>query len=255
MGIKVRSSTAMLGCALALVTFHVASTEVAGAQKLVIVDVHITTVKGATVANVPGMVSFIRGGEIVSQQEVLVGTGNAHLFGVQLPPATYDVRVETEGLVTEAKRGVHLIEGQKGDLTFMVRPGKGVHIVEYADGGLAREEVAARLASLETRIAKLARDPASTATTLVEQASDMRTTGKVKWFDLPRVDVTAIDTKTGLVTAIDPATKRSLQFRAPTTVVNQLTVGQNVWASFDTKQVSLNAIDPCCTIVTTAARP
>ena len=79
--------------------------------------------------------------------------------------------------------------------------------------------------------------------------------GTVKWFDLPRVDITAIDKKTGLVTAVDPATKGSLQFRAPTTLVNQLTVGQKVWASFGTKEVSLNGEGPCCILVSTAARP
>jgi hypothetical protein len=72
-------------------------------------------------------------------------------------PGVYDVRVEGEGLVTEVKRGVHAFAGQKTEVTFQVRSGQGVRIVEYATGALPREEIAARLAKLEAQVAELSK--------------------------------------------------------------------------------------------------
>ena len=45
--------------------------------------------------------------------------------------------------------------GRDGSLIAVVRPGQGAHVVEYATGGLAREEVAARIAKLEAAVANL----------------------------------------------------------------------------------------------------
>ena len=40
-------------------------------------------------------------------------------------------------------------------MSIVVRPGTGVHIVEFAVAGLSREEVAARLRALEAETTKL----------------------------------------------------------------------------------------------------
>ena len=40
-------------------------------------------------------------------------------------------------------------------LQFVLRPGEGAHVIEFAEGGLAREEVAARIAALEAEVARL----------------------------------------------------------------------------------------------------
>jgi len=50
---------------------------------------------------------------------------------------------------------VHVFAGKDGSLMFVMRSGKGAHMVEYATGGLSREEVAARLAKLESAVAQL----------------------------------------------------------------------------------------------------
>ncbi len=52
--------------------------------------------------------------------------------------------------MTEVKRGVRVFEGRQASVEFVIRPGKGVRIVEYSTGGLAREEVATRLDRLES---------------------------------------------------------------------------------------------------------
>ena len=99
----------------------------------------------------PAMISLIRDGQMVEQQETPLPNGRT-IFS--LPTGVYDVRVEAEGMVTEVKRGVHLFPDTL-DLFFVVHAGKGVHIVEYATGALSREEVAARLAKLEAEVAQL----------------------------------------------------------------------------------------------------
>jgi hypothetical protein len=53
------------------------------------------------------------------------------------------------------KRGVTLAGSKNMTLNFVVRPGQGAHVVEYAAGGLAREEVAERIAALEAEVATL----------------------------------------------------------------------------------------------------
>jgi hypothetical protein len=108
-------------------------------------------------AEMPAMVTFLRDGVIVFQGEtVLTRSPNTVSVGAQSQPlGQYDVRVEGEGFVTETKRGVQLASSQNLTLQFVLRPGEGAHVVEFAEGGLAREEVAARIAALEAEVAEL----------------------------------------------------------------------------------------------------
>jgi len=105
----------------------------------------------------PVMVSFIRDGAIFFQEETTTTESpNVVSVGSQDSPAgVYDVRVEGDGIVTEMKRGVTLAGSKNMTLNFVVRPGQGAHVVEYAAGGLAREEVAERIAALEAQVAEL----------------------------------------------------------------------------------------------------
>ena len=103
----------------------------------------------------PVMLAAIGNGAIVSQREIFLQQDNTWSTVDNIPPGTYDVRIEGEGLVTEVKRGVQMFPGKQSDLAFLLRPGSGVHIVEYAIGGLAREEVAARLQRLDAAVAEL----------------------------------------------------------------------------------------------------
>jgi len=104
----------------------------------------------------PAMISAIGQGSIVRQYEVVLQPGGqAHKILDDLAEGTYDVRIEGDGMVTEEKHGVHVFAGKDGSLMFVMRSGKGAHMVEYATGGLSREEVAARLAKLESAVAQL----------------------------------------------------------------------------------------------------
>lgn len=106
--------------------------------------------------SLPAMVSILRDGEIVRQHEVLLELGAGIWCCVRtLPVGSYDVRVEAEGLVTQVKRGVRILDGQAADISFVGKKGTGLHVVEYATGGLSREEVAARLTALEAAVTKL----------------------------------------------------------------------------------------------------
>jgi hypothetical protein len=53
------------------------------------------------------------------------------------------------------KRGIVVTPGNKTGLRFNMIPGTGLHVVEYSTGGLAREEVALRLRTLETLVDEL----------------------------------------------------------------------------------------------------
>lgn len=98
------------------------------------------------------MISVLSDGAVVKQDEVEVSG---------LPPnftllvGVYDVRVEGDGMVTIVKRGVHVTAKDSTKVIAPMRPGQGVRIVEYATGGLAREEVAARLAKLEAAVVQM----------------------------------------------------------------------------------------------------
>ena len=98
------------------------------------------------------MISVLRDGAMVKQQEVEV-SGLPPNF--TLPVGVYDVRVEGDSIVTVVKRGVHVTAKDSTKVIAPMRPGQGVRIVEYATGGLAREEVAARLAKLEAAVAQM----------------------------------------------------------------------------------------------------
>jgi len=113
-------------------------------------------VSDAALQRHPVMVSAIRDGRIVAQEEDQLGSGTT-LRSDSITVGTYDVRVEGAGIVTEEKRGVHVFGGQSSSLIFQLKPGKGVRIVEYATGALSREEVAARLAKLESQVAELSK--------------------------------------------------------------------------------------------------
>jgi len=103
----------------------------------------------------PVMMSALANGAIMSQKEILLKDGENWATVDDIPPGTYDVRIEGEGVLTEVKRGVQLFPAKQSDLAFLLRPGTGIHIVEYAIGGLAREEVAARLQRLDAAVADL----------------------------------------------------------------------------------------------------
>lgn len=108
-------------------------------------------------AGMPAMATFLTDGKIVFQGEtVLAESPNTVSVGAQSQPlGQYDVRVEGEGFVTETKRGVQLASRQNLTLQFVLRPGEGAHVVEFSEGGLAREEVAARITALEAEVARL----------------------------------------------------------------------------------------------------
>lgn len=94
------------------------------------------------------MVSVIRDGQVVKQTEGFPKWNT-------LPVGLYDVRCEGEGMQTIVKRGIHVTPDGDTRVRVAMRPGQGVRIIEYAVGGLAREEVAARLQRLEAAVAKL----------------------------------------------------------------------------------------------------
>jgi hypothetical protein len=101
---------------------------------------------------IPVMVSVIKDGEVVKQKEARINS-NATF---SLPAGLYDVRLEGDGMQTLVKRGIHVKEGERTDIIGgPMRVGTGVKIVEYATGGLSREEVAARLQKLEAGVAAL----------------------------------------------------------------------------------------------------
>ena len=98
------------------------------------------------------MISVLRDGAVVKQTEAGVSSLPPNFT---LPVGVYDVRVEGDGVVTMIKRGVHVTPDDSTKVIAPMRLGQGVRAVEYATGGLAREEVAARLAKLEAAVAQL----------------------------------------------------------------------------------------------------
>ena len=117
-----------------------------------------TNIKAAdnVLVDLPVMCSAIHDGVIVNQQEgLLVKAPSTTGIGLVLAPGVYDVRIEGDGIITEVKKGVQLFADRNLNLSAVVRPGQGVHIVEYAIGSLAREEVAMRLQQLESSVKEL----------------------------------------------------------------------------------------------------
>lgn len=108
----------------------------------------------------PVMVAAIRDGAVVYQTESSL-PNDARLDGSVMRPGMYDVRVEGEGIVTEVKRGVRLFPSRDAALYFNIRPGAGLHTVEYTVGAEPREEIAVRLSRLEAAVAELRKALAS----------------------------------------------------------------------------------------------
>ena len=68
------------------------------------------------------------------------------------------------------------------------------------------------------------------------------------------VSITAIDAKSGMVSAREIATKRTFQFKVTdATLLKSLKVGQVVQADFKTQKVSVDNLEPCCNI--TSVKP
>jgi hypothetical protein len=118
----------------------------------------IVKVSDNALAGTPARVSGVTpDGVLVDYaEEFLDRAPNAQSFVLdRLGAGVLDVRVEGEGLVTEVKKGVPVFAGRDERVTFVVTPGSGAHIVEFAVAGLSREEVATRLRSLEAETGKL----------------------------------------------------------------------------------------------------
>ncbi|MCI0661503.1 MAG: carboxypeptidase-like regulatory domain-containing protein [Acidobacteria bacterium] len=100
----------------------------------------------------PVMVSVIKDGELLMHRE---SQFNANV-SYSLPAGIYDIRVEGDGMLTLVKRGILVKAGETTEIIGgPMRVGTGVKIIEYATGGLSREEIAARLAKLEANVAEL----------------------------------------------------------------------------------------------------
>jgi hypothetical protein len=127
----------------------------AQAQEVGSIRIHIKGLEGTQIGH-PVMVSCIGDGTVFYQSETQIGYAASCYQGGenQIPVGTYDIRAEGAGLVTEAKRGILVSAGNQTTLTFNMKPGEGLHIVEYSTGGLAREEVAVRLRDLEAKRAE-----------------------------------------------------------------------------------------------------
>jgi hypothetical protein len=131
----------------------------------VIVSVLVTD---NALAKRPVMVSVISGGAIVEQEEILTDPAPNQSSAVldRVPAGACDVRVEGDGMVTEVKKGVQVFAGRDASLRAVVRPGTGVHTVEYATSAVPREEVAARLGRLEASTTALREEIARLAAAL-----------------------------------------------------------------------------------------
>jgi hypothetical protein len=141
----------ILSCGLSIVIGLISQAGICRAQATAGIQVDFGPT-AAALAGHPAMISAIRHDSVVAQIETVLRSGE-RLSNV--PVGQYDVRVESEGAVTEVKRGVQVLPGRGAQLQFALRPGQGVHIVEYATGGISREEVAARLAQLEAAVTEL----------------------------------------------------------------------------------------------------
>jgi len=103
------------------------------------------------------MVSLIQNDGVVDQSETVIPSG--HRFDVA--PGTYDVRVEGDGVVTQVKKGVHVFAGKTLNLEFVMRPGTGAEVTQYAAAVLSREEIEARLRKLEAQVSDLQKQQAA----------------------------------------------------------------------------------------------
>ncbi len=118
----------------------------------------VVKVSDNVIADRPARASVVTpDGRLLDYDEKLLSRApNVASFMLEgLAEGTYDVRVEGEGLITEVKRGVPVFAGRDENVQIVVKPGEGIHIVEYAVACLSREEVAARLAHLEAETTRL----------------------------------------------------------------------------------------------------
>lgn len=98
------------------------------------------------------MVSVMKDGKVVKQSEVTINQN----ISFSLPAGQYDLRVEGERMQTLVKKGILVNEDDVTRVTGgPINAGAGVRIVEYATGGLSREEIAARIERLEAALAAL----------------------------------------------------------------------------------------------------
>lgn len=112
--------------------------------------VHVQSTNAALKSR-PAMVSIVKGGEVVAQKEQPIGG----YVSFDVPVGVYDVRAEGDGVVTEVKRGVQVFDRKDTTLYFDLKAGQGARIIEYAIGGITREEVATRLNKLDAEVAEI----------------------------------------------------------------------------------------------------
>lgn len=65
----------------------------------------------------------------------------------------------------------------------------------------------------------------------------------------PCCAITAIDRRSGVVTAAEAGTGRTFRFEVTAAQLRGLKVGQKVWADFGTQKVSVDGAAPCCGMI------
>ncbi len=108
----------------------------------------------AAIARRAIMISFLQAGRVLYESQQRLGEC-CGLSSGELPPGTYDVRIEGEGIVTEVRRGLLVISKRQTDVIIDLKAGKGLHTVDYATGGLSREELHARLNAIDSNLADI----------------------------------------------------------------------------------------------------
>ncbi len=138
--------------ALITVTTIVLAPGIHGQDNGIRIRIAVTQNSYDALSGVPFMVSLIQEGAVVQQAEQTYNNGLTFRLG----PGIYEVRLEGAGAVTEVKRGITVTDGNWTDLIGgPMRAGEGLRIVEYATGGFTREEMAARIASLEAALSRV----------------------------------------------------------------------------------------------------
>jgi Cu/Ag efflux protein CusF len=128
---------------------------------------------------------------------------------------------------------------------------------DFAAGKVSADgiEVCCTIIGAQTQAAKTQRDPAEPAGVSAKvqrnPAEPAGITAKVRPdAEEPCCAVTAIDARTGTITAKVSATGRTFQFRlSDRAALAGLRVGQQVWADFTAKRVGVKPQEPCCGIV------
>jgi hypothetical protein len=140
--------------ALAFVALALASSPSPAADKKPAGHISVaTTTDEDALKHRPVMVSILADGNVVQQEEIHLTSGAAFH---KLPVGTYDVRVEGDGLVTLVKRGIQVRDDQSTNVIGgPMTPGRGVKTIEYATGGLSREELASQLKDLAARLDRI----------------------------------------------------------------------------------------------------